>query len=89
MPEFTPTPYMLEKYASKGDGVPWKIYAWCVRDVICKYSGLNPLNEPCKYQDKKGFIALMNGRTNKATINGQTFEYVKGKPKQTVIIQKP
>lgn len=89
MPEFTPTPYMLEKHKSKGDGVPWKIYAWCVRDAICKHSGIKPLNEPCKFEDKRGFVALMNGKTDKAVINGQIFEYVKGDPKQSIVIRKP
>jgi len=89
MPEFTPTPFMLEKFADKGQGEPWKIFAWCVRDSICKHSGLKPLNEPCKYQDKKGFCNLMNGVVDKAIINGQTFEYEKDTPKQSVKISKP
>lgn len=89
MPEFTPTPYMLDQHADKGNGEPWKIYAWCVRDAICKHSGLKPLNEPCTYTDKKGFCALMNGEVNKAIINGQEFEYVKDTPKQSIKIRKP
>ena len=81
MPEFTLTPYMLEKHWDKGEGVPWKIYAWCVRDAICKHSGLKPLNEPIKYADKKNFWALMKGSVDKALINGQVFEYENDEPK--------
>jgi hypothetical protein len=39
MPEFTPNTVMLEKHDDKGEE-PWEIYAWCVRDVISKYSGI-------------------------------------------------
>ena len=89
MPEFTPTPYMLEKHADKGEGEPWKIYAWCIRDAICKHSGLKPLNEPCKFRDKMGFCKLMNGEVDKAVINGQTFQYKQDAPKQSIKISKP
>lgn len=40
MPEFTPTPYMKETFAGKDKGGDWSIYAWCVRDAICKHSGI-------------------------------------------------
>ena len=44
MPEFTPTPWMLEHHADKGEQ-PWQIYAWCVRDAMSKYSGIAKLDE--------------------------------------------
>ena len=69
MPEFTPTPYMLEKHRDKGDS-PWQIYAWCVRDAMCKYSGLIPLDERLDLKDKYAFKALMNGQANRVEING-------------------
>ena len=43
MPEFTPNAVMLEKHADKGKE-PWEIFAWCVRDAICKKSGLTKLD---------------------------------------------
>ena len=52
---------MLEKHANKGQGEPWKVYAWCVRDVICKNSGLLPLDERLSLKDRFGFEKLMNG----------------------------
>ena len=39
LPDFTPNSWMLEKHADKGNE-PWEIYAWCVREVISKYSGI-------------------------------------------------
>lgn len=39
MPDFTPNSVMLDKHADKGRE-PWEIFAWCVRDAICKQSGL-------------------------------------------------
>eukprot|EP00354_Favella_ehrenbergii_P011058 CAMPEP_0170478160 /NCGR_PEP_ID=MMETSP0123-20130129/19261_1 /TAXON_ID=182087 /ORGANISM="Favella ehrenbergii, Strain Fehren 1" /LENGTH=70 /DNA_ID=CAMNT_0010750293 /DNA_START=871 /DNA_END=1083 /DNA_ORIENTATION=+ len=70
MPEFTPTPQMLEKHATKGDGEPWKVFAWCVRDAMCKHSGLPPLDERLSLKDRLGFEALMNGHVDEAEING-------------------
>ena len=55
LPPFTPTPFMLEKHADKGSAEPWKIFAWCVRDVICKYSGLPPLDERLSLKDRTAY----------------------------------
>lgn len=70
MPEFTPTPFMLEKYANKDKGGPWTIYAWCLRDAICKQSGLIPLDEKLSFKDKSAFIGIMNAQVDRAEING-------------------
>lgn len=88
LPEFTPTPYMLEKYADKGKD-PWMAYAWCVRDVISKYSGYISLDEKLSLKDKKAFEALMNGWVDTAEINGQLFKYDDDKPIQDVKISQP
>ncbi len=74
MPDFTPTPYMLEKHADKGTE-PWQIYAWCCRDAISKYSGMTCLNEKLSLKDKKAFEALMCGYSDTVEVNGQLFKY--------------
>lgn len=51
MPDFTPNPWMLEKYADKGKE-PWEIYAWCVRDAMSKQSGIRILDEKLDASDK-------------------------------------
>ena len=65
------------------------IYAWCVRDVICKYSGYIALDEKLSLKDKKAFEALMNGWVDTAEINGQLFKYDDDKPIQDVKISQP
>ena len=45
MPDFTPNTVMLDKHADKGKE-PWEIFAWCLRDAICKQSGLPKLPSP-------------------------------------------
>lgn len=85
MPEFTPTPYMLEKHADKGKE-PWAIYAWCVRDTISKASGIPVLDEKLDLKDKLAFYALMNDRADRVEINGQIFEYENDTPVQDVRI---
>ena len=57
MPEFTPNTFMLEKHADKGKE-PWEIYAWCVRDLISKTSGL-PKNDKCSFRYKKHYNNYM------------------------------
>ena len=74
MPDFTPNPWMLEKYADKGNE-PWEIYAWCVRDAMSKHSGIKVLDEKLELKDKKAFDSLMNGESNKVEINGQIWQY--------------
>ena len=81
LPEFTPNTYMLEKHADKGEE-PWQIYAWCVRDLISKYSGIPKLDEKLQLADKLNFEALMNGVKDRVQINGQVFEYDNDTPVQ-------
>ena len=82
MPEFTPTPYMLKKFADKGE--PWMIYAYCVRDAISQHSGIPVLDEKLDLNDKKAFESLMNGHQDSAEINGQIFRYSGDTPVQDV-----
>eukprot|EP00354_Favella_ehrenbergii_P003090 CAMPEP_0170455978 /NCGR_PEP_ID=MMETSP0123-20130129/3765_1 /TAXON_ID=182087 /ORGANISM="Favella ehrenbergii, Strain Fehren 1" /LENGTH=71 /DNA_ID=CAMNT_0010719301 /DNA_START=929 /DNA_END=1144 /DNA_ORIENTATION=+ len=71
MPEFTPTPFMLEKFADKDrGGGPWSIYAWCLREAISKQSGIPVLDEKLSLQDKMAFMGLMNGWSDRVEING-------------------
>ena len=69
MPEFTPNQKMLELHADKGES-PWEIYAWCVRDAISKYSGIQKLDEKLCLKDRMAFVSLMNGEVDSAEING-------------------
>ena len=48
MPPFTPTPWMLEKHADKGEE-PWQIYAWCLRDAMCKFGGVPTFEHRVRY----------------------------------------
>ena len=77
LPDFTPTPYMLEKHADKGEE-PWEIYAWCVRDSIAHHSGKPKLDEKLDLKDKRAFEALMNCSADRVEINGQIWEYKDG-----------
>ena len=88
MPEFTPTPYMMEKYADKEKGGPWSVYAWCLRDAISKHSGIPVLDEKLSLKDKQAFMGLMNGWSDRAEINGQIFQYKGDRPVQDVTINK-
>ena len=85
LPEFTPNSVMLSKHADKGDE-PWKIYSWCIRDVVHKYSGIDKLDEKLDLKDKMAFDALMNRRADRVEVNGQMFEYNGDEPVQEVRI---
>ena len=81
MPEFTPTPFMLEKHADKGKQ-PWEIYAWCVRDAMSKHSGYTKCDYKLSLKDKFAYCDLMSAKIDKATINGIEYEYINDKPVQ-------
>lgn len=74
LPEFTPTPTMLEKHADKGLE-EWEIYAWCIRDVISKASGLPKHHDNLTYKDKNAYDSLMEGRADRVEVCGQIYEY--------------
>ena len=58
LPEFTPNVRMLEMHADKGDQ-PWEIFAWCVRDLLTKQSGLVKDNSHTSLQNKSAYKAFM------------------------------
>ena len=43
LPPFIPNEYLYEKHADKGKE-KWEIYAWAVRDVMLKHSGMEKTN---------------------------------------------
>lgn len=69
LPEFSPTPQMLEMHADKGDSA-WSIYAWCVRDAMCKHGNLAKFDFRLDLNDKFAFKALMNCNADRVEING-------------------
>ena len=71
MPEFTPNTFMLEKHADKGKE-PWEIYAWCVRDLISKTSGL-PKNDNVSMRQKKIYNDYVQCKTDYIEIDGKKF----------------
>mmetsp|Transcript_20687 Transcript_20687/g.27924 ORF Transcript_20687/g.27924 Transcript_20687/m.27924 type:complete len:125 (+) Transcript_20687:856-1230(+) len=71
MPEFTPNPIMLEKHADKGQ-LPWEIFAWCVRDAICKRSGL-PTQNNNNFKDKYAYMDFMNCHKDFMEVQGRIF----------------
>ena len=91
LPPFTPTPWMLERHADKdpeGDQ-PWKIYAWCVRDIISRYGQIEQLDERLVLQDRLNFYRLMSGEIDKAEINGQIFSYkTDDEPDQSLVVSQ-
>ena len=71
MPEFCPNSIMLDRHSEKGDE-PWQIYAWCVRDVISKYSGLEKVdNNPL--EDKFAYFDFMHAIRDHMQVTGRTF----------------
>ena len=78
---------MLDKFADKeSSGGAWSIFAWCLREAICKQRGLKPLNEKLSLKDKLAFEKLMNGSADRVEVNGQLFCYKGDIPVQDVTI---
>ena len=69
MPDFTPTPWMLENHSDKGDE-PWEIFAWCVRDAMAKQGKVPTFDERVSSKDRRAFEDLMQGNVDQAEING-------------------
>lgn len=55
---------MLEKHSDKGE-FDWEIYAWCVRDAMCKASGFGKCEQ--SYRDKMVYENFMQKRKDEAT----------------------
>ena len=47
MPDFSPNEYLISTHADKGKE-EWEIYAWAVRDAMCKASGYIPCDTPLR-----------------------------------------
>ena len=72
MPPFTPNYIMLEKHADKGKS-DWEIYAWCLRDVMSKQSGLKKADN-IPFKDKNAYCEFMMGRADEMQVQGRTFK---------------
>ena len=68
LPEFTPNTVMLEKHADKGVE-PAEVFAWCVRDIISKASGL-PKDDAASFRTKKEYNAYMQKKKAFIEIDG-------------------
>ena len=51
---------MLQRHADKGEE-DWEIYAECVRDILCKHSGLKKSDQPIK--EKLTYEKVLNNET--------------------------
>ena len=71
LPEFTPNSRMLELHADKG-AEPWEVFAWCVRDVISKKSGL-PKEKNNNLQDKFAYVDFMTCQKDHMEVGGRMF----------------
>ena len=68
MPEFTPNTVMLEKHADKGKD-PAEVYAWCIRDIISKASGL-PKDDNASFRTKKVYTEYMQKKVDFIEVDG-------------------
>lgn len=54
MSVFAPNDWLYEHHSDKGNS-KWEIYAWAVRDAMCKVGGLKPNNKAVREK-----LAYMN-----------------------------
>jgi len=47
MPDFTPNEYLFETHKDQGKE-RWEIYAWAMRDVMCKAGKFEKCDEPVR-----------------------------------------
>ena len=50
MPDFHPNEYLFETHSDKGDS-RWEIYAWAVRDAMCKAGGFKECDDTYKQKE--------------------------------------
>ena len=62
MPPFYPNDYLFEKHADKGKE-KWEIYAWAVRDIMCKVGGFETNDQ--HYIEKIRYETLLGYRQEK------------------------
>ena len=72
MPEFTPTEWMLEQHAGKGEH-DWEVFAECVREAMAK-AGNFEISERTN-REKLAYEYFMCGQTEEVMIDGKTFRY--------------
>lgn len=70
MPPFVPNQYMLDKHSDKGE-YDWEIYAWCVRDAMCKAGGFSKSEQ--SYRDKLQYENFMQKKKEEITYEGKTW----------------
>lgn len=71
MPDFQPTEYMYKTYADKGKE-RWEAYAWCLRDVMAKTSGLKITDIPNRA--KLAYWKHLNGKSGIEDFENKTVE---------------
>ena len=74
LPEFTPNDKMLQLHADKGQE-DWEIFAECVRDVICKQSGLPKCD--LMLREKMAYYKMCIGELKTIQIDGKTYSFGK------------
>lgn len=67
-PIFEPTEYLWEQHADKGKQ-KWEIYAWAIRDILSKHTGLT---EECgqSYAEKLQYFKYMSGAVDSYRYEG-------------------
>jgi hypothetical protein len=70
MPVFVPNKYMLEKHADKGSS-DWEIYAWCVREAMCKAGNFGRCEQT--FKDKIQYENFMLSQSETCTYNEKTW----------------
>ena len=57
-PTFIPTEYLWKQHADKGK-TKWEIYAWALRDMMCKHTGLKSNDQT--YAEQIQYFKYLNG----------------------------
>ena len=70
LPPFKPNDFMFEKFADKGNSKA-EIFAWAVRDVVSKVSGLPKADQQAR--DKAIYKNFITGKTDEIEYNGKKF----------------
>ena len=71
MPPFMPNDKMLELHADKGEH-DWEIFAWCVRDAICKAGNLKKFDNGSLRQ-KNVYGSIYTGKAEEIEMEGKTY----------------
>lgn len=75
LPEFEPNEYLFTTHADKGND-RWEIYAWAIRDILCKEGDFKPTDMPLKL--KQEYELYLKGDTPDALHPKQVYiDYIK------------